>query len=118
MRLALLTLIVLIAFAGNSVIARLALNGGNIGPWGFSLIRFASGALMLLILSKPKLSWPAGRWTAAIALCGYGVFFSFAYLKLATGTGALAKISELSQQIFVGGGGGGVSASWTTGAWL
>ena len=95
MRLALLTLIVLIAFAGNSVIARLALNGGDIGPWGFSLIRFASGALMLLILSKPKLSWPAGRWTAAIALCGYGVFFSFAYLKLATGTGALLLFASV-----------------------
>ena len=95
MRLALLTLIVLIAFAGNSVLARLALNGGDIGPWGFSLIRFASGALMLLILSRPKISWPAGKWTAAIALCGYGVFFSFAYLELATGTGALLLFASV-----------------------
>jgi len=95
MRLALLTLIVLIAFAGNSVLARLALNVGDIGPWGFSLIRFASGALMLLILSRPKISWPAGRWMAALALCGYGVFFSFAYLKLATGTGALLLFASV-----------------------
>lgn len=89
MRLVLLTLFVLIAFAGNSVLARLALTGGDIGPWGFSLIRFVSGALVLLILSRPRTSWAAGRWQAAIALCAYGVFFSFAYLKLATGTGAL-----------------------------
>ena len=89
MRLVLLTLFVLIAFAGNSVLARLALTGGDIGPWGFSLIRFVSGALVLLILSRPRTSWAAGRWLAAIALCAYGVFFSFAYLKLATGTGAL-----------------------------
>jgi len=95
MRLALLTLIVLIAFAGNSVLARLALNGGDIGPWGFSLIRFVSGALILLILSRPKISWRAGRWTAAITLCGYGVFFSFAYLKLATGTGALLLFASV-----------------------
>ena len=89
MRLALLTLLVLIAFAGNSVLARLALSGADIGPWGFSLIRFVSGALVLLLLSRPKISWPAGRWPAAAALCAYGVFFSFAYLKLATRTGAL-----------------------------
>jgi len=95
MRLVLLTLIVLIAFAGNSVLARLALSGGDIGPWGFSLIRFASGAFILLILSRPKLSWPAGRWTAALALCAYGVFFSFAYLELATGTGALLLFASV-----------------------
>ena len=95
MRLALLTCLVLIAFAGNSVLARLALTGADIGPWGFSLIRFASGALVLLILSRPKTSWPAGRWPAAIALCGYGVFFSFAYLKLATGTGALLLFASV-----------------------
>ena len=98
MRLALLTLLVLMAFAGNSVLARLALEGsGNIeiGPWAFSLLRFVSGAVMLLILSRPKESWPVGNWTAAIALCGYGVFFSFAYLKLATGTGALLLFASV-----------------------
>lgn len=95
MRLALLTLLVLIAFAGNSVLARLALTGTDIGPWGFSLIRFVSGAFVLLILSRPKLSWPAGRWPAAVALGGYGVFFSFAYLKLATGTGALLLFASV-----------------------
>lgn len=89
MRLALPTIFVLIAFAGNSVLTRLALNSGSIGPWSFSLLRFFSGALILLILAKPAASWNAGRWTAALALCAYGVFFSFAYLKLSTGTGAL-----------------------------
>lgn len=95
MRLALLTLLVLIAFAGNSVLARLALSGSDIGPWGFSLIRFVSGALILLILSRPKVSWRAGRWPAALALCVYAVFFSFAYLKLATGTGALLLFASV-----------------------
>lgn len=95
MRLFLLTLLVLIAFAGNSVLARLALSNADIGPWGFSLIRFVSGTLILLILSRPKTSWPAGRWSAAVALCGYGVFFSFAYLKLSTGTGALLLFASV-----------------------
>lgn len=89
MRLILLTLFVLIAFAGNSVIARLALNSESIGPWAFSVIRFSSGALVLLLLARPKIGWQAGRWSAALALCAYGVFFSFAYLMLETGTGAL-----------------------------
>ncbi len=95
MRLFCLTFIVLVAFAGNSVLARLALSGGDIGPWSFSLIRFISGALMLLILTKPLTAWHAGRWGAALALCIYGVFFSFAYLKLATGTGALLLFSTV-----------------------
>ena len=89
MRLILLTLFVLIAFAGNSVLARLALSSDGIGPWGFSLIRFVSGAIILLLMGKPKTGWQAGRWSAALALCAYGVFFSFAYLKLETGMGAL-----------------------------
>lgn len=95
MRLALLTLIVLIAFAGNSVLARLALSAGDIGPWTFSLLRFVSGALVLAVLSRPKISWPAGNWAGAFALCGYGVFFSYAYLELATGTGALLLFASV-----------------------
>lgn len=101
MRLALLTLIVLIAFAGNSVIARLALSHGDIGSWGFSLLRFLSGALVLVILSQPKISWPHGRWTGAFALCGYGVFFSYAYLELATGTGALLLFASVQLTMLV-----------------
>ena len=101
MRLALLTLCVLIAFAGNSVLARLALNSVDIGPWGFSFIRFVSGAGILLLLSRPSLSWPSGRWDAAVALCVYGVFFSFAYLKLTTGTGALLLFASVQLTMLV-----------------
>jgi len=62
----LLTVLTLVAFAANSVLARWALIGHEMGPWSFVLIRFGAGALLL-----------------------YGVLFSFAYLMLATGTGAL-----------------------------
>jgi len=95
MRLTLLMLFVLIAFAGNSILTRLALTQTEIGPWSFSLIRFISGAAILLVLAKPKASWPAGRWTAAFALCTYGVFFSFAYLQLETGMGALLLFTSV-----------------------
>lgn len=95
MRLLFVILVVLIAFAGNSVLARLALSSNEIGPWGFSLIRFLTGSLILLALSRPKKSWPAGRWSGAFTLCIYGVFFSFAYLQLATGTGALLLFASV-----------------------
>jgi drug/metabolite transporter (DMT)-like permease len=105
MRLVVLTFIVLIAFAGNSVLARLALSpsdiGAGIGPWNFSLIRFASGAVMLLLLAKPRASWRSGRWRAALALCAYGVFFSYAYLKLATGTGALLLFASVQLTMLI-----------------
>jgi len=68
---------------------------GDIGPWGFSLLRFLSGAIVLAFLSRPKLSWSTGRWAGAFALCGYGVFFSYAYLELATGTGALLLFASV-----------------------
>ncbi|GGX67473.1 membrane protein [Litorimonas cladophorae] len=101
MRVALLTLVVLIAFAGNSILARLALSGGDIGPWSFSLIRFVSGAGVLLILAKPLASWRSGHWGAALALCAYGVFFSYAYLKLATGTGALLLFASVQLTMLI-----------------
>jgi drug/metabolite transporter (DMT)-like permease len=101
MRVALLTLVVLIAFAGNSILARLALSGGEIGPWSFSLVRFVSGAGVLLILAKPLASWRSGQWGAALALCAYGVFFSYAYLKLATGTGALLLFASVQLTMLI-----------------
>ena len=43
-RVILLTCIALVAFAGNSVLCRMALDGGTIDAAGFSLIRLASAA--------------------------------------------------------------------------
>lgn len=101
MHLALFTCFVLIAFAGNSVLARLALSDGVIGPWGFSVVRFVSGAMILALLTQPKASWAAGRWPGAVALSIYGVFFSFAYLMLETGTGALLLFASVQLTMLV-----------------
>jgi drug/metabolite transporter (DMT)-like permease len=84
----------LICFAANSVLARLALRTGDIDPASFSAIRLASGALALWLLlqrsgagaSLPK---SGGAWTAALLLFLYAAPFSFAYVRLPTGTGAL-----------------------------
>jgi len=90
-----LTLIALIAFAANSVLARLGLTLGDIGPWSFSLIRILSGAFILALLvmrqktDAPRNVWQNGSWRGAATLLIYASFFSYAYLTLPTGTGAL-----------------------------
>ena len=93
MRTLILTLIALIAFAANSVLARLGLTIGEIGPWGFSLIRLVSGAVILALLVSRKngviKAATYGSWSGAAALLVYAAFFSYAYLSLPAGTGAL-----------------------------
>jgi drug/metabolite transporter (DMT)-like permease len=88
-RIVLLSVLALIAFAANSVLARLALLNHEIGPWSFTGIRLVSGALVLVMLAGPKQSLKSGDWPSALALIVYAGFFSFAYLALPTATGAL-----------------------------
>jgi drug/metabolite transporter (DMT)-like permease len=68
-----------------------ALKQTEIDPASFILVRIGSGALCLwLILKIGKGSLRrAGSWTSALALFGYAALFSFAYLRLTAGTGAL-----------------------------
>ncbi|MFT6408932.1 MAG: hypothetical protein ACJAQ6_002354, partial [Arenicella sp.] len=46
---AFLSALALIAFAGNSVLCRLALSDGSINPASFTSIRLVSGALTLFL---------------------------------------------------------------------
>ena len=82
----------LIAFAGNSVLCRLALRDAAVDPATFSTIRFTSGAatLLLVTLATERNRVPtAGSWTSAAVLAFYAAPFSFAYATLSAGTGAL-----------------------------
>ncbi len=90
-RLVLLTLAALVAFAANSVLARLALRAGAIDPASYSAIRLATGALMLalIVAAHGRRPGAAGHWRGAALLALYAVPFSFAYVALTTGTGAL-----------------------------
>ncbi|RPH58824.1 MAG: EamA family transporter [Burkholderiales bacterium] len=80
------------AFAANSLLCRLALEQPSIDPATFGTIRLASGALMLAFIvrlrpdRKPP---PRTDWLAAAMLFAYVAFFSFAYLGLPAGSGAL-----------------------------
>ena len=89
----LLTFAALVAFAANSVICRFALGTGAIDAAGFTSIRLLSGAvaLYLIIFLRSNFTPAAskGSWTAGLLLFLYAVTFSYAYLGLDTGTGAL-----------------------------
>lgn len=87
------TVFALIAFAANSVLCRMALKDMSIDAASFSSIRVASGAVMLVLIHKLSsgqiTTQSRGNWLSAIALFSYMVTFSFAYISLSTGTGAL-----------------------------
>lgn len=104
-----LTLLSMLAFAGNSLLCRLALKQTSIDAASFTSLRLVSGAIALYLIvllrnrqhhrgtllvaagsavTKP-LQGAAGSWTSALALFGYAGAFSFAYVSLAAGTGAL-----------------------------
>lgn len=90
-RLVLLTFFSMVAFAGNSLLCRLALRQGEIGAAGFTLLRLASGAAMLCALAwwRRRRLPREGSWLSALALFTYAAAFSFAYLSLSAATGAL-----------------------------
>lgn len=92
---AILTALALLAFAGNSVLARLALVDGSIGVGSFTVIRIISGAFILLLIVGLKRGEAAGSWSGAAALLGYAALFSWAYLELTTGTGALILFASV-----------------------
>ena len=90
-RVAGLTTLAMIAFAANSLLCRLALTQTAIDAASFTSIRLAAGALTLFLLSrrKPDRAARAGDWPSALALTAYAVCFSWAYIGLPAGTGAL-----------------------------
>jgi drug/metabolite transporter (DMT)-like permease len=89
-RTAALVAVAMAAFAANSVLCRKALAETAIDPATFSLVRVAAGAVMLYGLIRLG---PGGRvtgsWRGAVALLAYVACFSFAYISLTAGTGAL-----------------------------
>ena len=93
MRLVLLTAVAMVAFAANSVLARLAFATAGAEPLSYTAIRLASGAIVLFLLLSLRQGQPkrtlGGSWQAAAALFGYALAFSIAYILLGAGTGAL-----------------------------
>ena len=89
MRVSLLTVFAMLAFAGNSLLCRLALKSTDIDAASFTLIRLASGALTLWLIMLGRRTNATGSWASGAALFVYASAFSFAYINLPAATGAL-----------------------------
>jgi len=85
------TLAAMLAFAGNSLLCRMALRGEHIDASSFTLIRLASGAMVLFALLRRRGDslHDNGSWGSALALFVYAAGFSWAYITLPAGAGAL-----------------------------
>jgi drug/metabolite transporter (DMT)-like permease len=88
------TLSALVAFAANSVLCRKALGAATIDAASFTAVRLISGAVVLwalitLMRYSRASNHHVGTWLSASMLFLYAAAFSFAYLKLSAGTGAL-----------------------------
>jgi len=105
-RLLFLTALTMVAFAGNSILNRLALADGEIGPANFAVLRVVSGAAVLLLLvalrakreRKPSPIDPK----SVLALATYLLGFSYAYVTLPTGIGALILFGGVQVTMFAG----------------
>lgn len=105
MRLLFLVTLTMIAFAGNSVLNRLAVAEFGMGVWAFAVVRVAAGAVTLAVLvrfRRQHRSPIAGgnRWAGALALAAYMLGFSYAYQTLEAGTGALILFGVLQLLLF------------------
>jgi drug/metabolite transporter (DMT)-like permease len=87
------TSVAMLAFAGNSIICRLALRESAIDPASFTSIRLISGAIALLVIFGLKHRGESlrahGGWVSAMMLFVYAICFSYAYISLSAGAGAL-----------------------------
>ena len=91
------------AFAGNSLLCRMALKETGIDAASFTAIRLVSGALVLWAVARSTRGAQAGQgnWWSALALFAYAACFSFAYVSLPTGTGALLLFGAV-QALMIG----------------
>lgn len=97
-KLVLLTALAMLAFAANSVLARLAFATAGAEPMAYTGIRLASGAaalgLLLVVRGRP-LSPIGGSWRGAAALFAYAILFSIAYVLLGAAVGALILFASV-----------------------
>ncbi|WP_415905357.1 DMT family transporter [Neptuniibacter sp. QD48_55] len=99
------TLIALIAFAGNSVLCRLALGDEAIDAASFTSIRLLSGIVILLaifiFMNRGKANAAKGSWKGAFFLFAYAITFSYGYITLETGIGALVLFGSVQISIIL-----------------
>jgi drug/metabolite transporter (DMT)-like permease len=100
----LLACVAMLAFAGNSLLARLAFQTTAIDAAAFTAIRIVAGALTLLLilrLQRGKLAAGPNAWWSAAMLFTYAAAFSFAYRDIGTGAGAVVLFTA-AQLVMIG----------------
>lgn len=103
MNLLLLTTLVMLAFAANSVLNRMAVGAGEIGAVEFALIRLLAGAVVLLALVAIRgRGWRGATVAGVVGLAVYLFGFSLAYGHLDAGTGALVLFGVVQVTMFGG----------------
>lgn len=105
----LLTALAMLAFAGNSLLCRVALRDTSIDPASFTALRLLAGALVLWLMLRLRQGPAAlaGSWSGAFALFLYAAAFSWAYVQLDAGAGALllfaaVQLSMIAWGVFKG----------------
>ena len=108
-RVTLFTALAMLAFAGNSLLCRLALKNTEIDAASFTTVRLISAAVTLMVVLHifAKSRAILGNWPSALALFIYAAGFSFAYINLTAATGALllfgaVQVSMISVGIWRG----------------
>jgi drug/metabolite transporter (DMT)-like permease len=101
---AVLTVLAMLCFAANSVLCRLALGPHLIDPASFTSVRVVSAAVVLAIIvglsGRPLVNVFVPKWPSIGSLFAYLIFFSFAYTRLTTGTGALILFGAVQLTMF------------------
>lgn len=110
MRVIVLTGVAMIAFAGNSVLNRMAVGPGWVDPVTFAFVRLLAGAVTLAALVGVRAvlrgaavwaGWP-GRLFGVLGLLTYLLGFSLAYAGLDAGIGALILFGTVQITMFAG----------------
>ena len=97
-----LTAVAMLAFAANSILCRAALARAGIDPASFTIARIVSGAVTLwLIAIVSRGGQIGGSWPGALALFIYAAAFSFAYVSLPAGVGALLLFGAVQATMIV-----------------
>ncbi|MGQ8366943.1 DMT family transporter [Glaciecola sp. 1036] len=91
LKLVMLSALAMVAFAANSLLCRMALVETQIDPASFTLWRILSGAIILslIVMARKRNPFKAGSLKSGLALMVYAGGFSFAYISMTTGAGAL-----------------------------
>jgi len=106
LRTAVLTAGALVAFAGNSLLCRLALDEAAIDPASYTALRLAAGTLTLQLICWLCVSERASATSGKSALGGtllflYAIAFAYAYKSLSAGSGALILFAAVQLTMIV-----------------